>query len=296
MQISKLDLGPSLLGESPLWDPDAATLFWVDTVRSMVRSYHPASGVERSWSTPSWVGSIGLADNGRLILALQDGFQLLDLASAEMTLLWRAEPPDPRIRFNDGKMDRSGRFLCGSMGVHAEPLGSLHRLRPEGGTDRLMEGVRIANSLCFSPAGDVMYFADSLSRQILAFDYEPAGERVGTPRVFLDTEPLGSGPDGATVDVEGFLWVALVQVGRLARVSPRGTVEALIDLPVDLPSCPAFGGADLDVLYVTSIKDSGSGRAVSRLPEGGSILAIDGLGVCGLPEARLRLGSLKEWT
>ncbi|WP_227651513.1 SMP-30/gluconolactonase/LRE family protein, partial [Klebsiella pneumoniae] len=85
-----------------------------------------------------------------------------------MVPLWRPEPVDERVRFNDGKMDRSGRFLCGSMGLHAEPLGSLYRLRADGGADRLVDGIRIANTLCFSPAGDILYFADSLSRQILA--------------------------------------------------------------------------------------------------------------------------------
>ncbi|WP_163613738.1 SMP-30/gluconolactonase/LRE family protein, partial [Klebsiella variicola] len=89
------------------------------------------------------------------------------------------EPVDERVRFNDGKMDRSGRFLCGSMGLHAEPLGSLYRLRADGGADRLVDGIRIANTLCFSPAGDILYFADSLSRQILAFDYDVTGDEVG---------------------------------------------------------------------------------------------------------------------
>ncbi|MGL4289940.1 MAG: SMP-30/gluconolactonase/LRE family protein [Phreatobacter sp.] len=287
MRISKLDLAPALLGESPLWDPDLSTLFFVDTIGSVVRSFHPGSGVERSWPTPSWVGSIGLGRPGHLILALRDGFHGLELASGAIAPLWRPEPGDERVRFNDGKMDRSGRFLCGSMGLHAEPLGSLYRLRADGGADRLMEGIRIANTLCFSPAGDVMYFADSLSREILAFDYDVSGDRVGPPRVLIDTAALGSGPDGATVDAEGFLWVALVQTGQLARISPRGSVDRLIDLPLDLPSCPAFGGADLDILYLTSIKDSGTGRAVSRHPDGGSVLAIEGLGVRGLPEARL---------
>jgi L-arabinonolactonase len=288
VRIRTLDLSPSLLGESPVWDADTATLFWVDTVRSMVRAFEPASGRERAWPTPSWVGSIALASPGHLVAALRDGFYRLDLASDAVTPLWRPEPADGRVRFNDGKTDRAGRFLCGSMGLKADPVGKLYRLDAAGQVDELAAGIAIANGLCFSPAGDIMYFADSITHRIMAYDYEPNGTRVGPPRLLIDTSVLGSGPDGATVDAEGFLWVALVRVGRLARISPAGVVDALIDLPVDLPSCPAFGGENLDTLYVTSIKDSGSGRAISRLPDGGRLVAIEGLGVRGLPEARFQ--------
>ena len=135
-----------------------------------------------------------------------------------------------------------------------------------------------------------MYFADSMSREIRAYDYDVDGDRIGPPRQLIDTNQFESGPDGATVDAEGYLWVALVRVGRLARISPQGTVDRILDLPVDMPSCPAFGGPNLDTLFVTSIKDSGSGRAVSKHPDGGSVFALKDIGVSGLPEARFRFG------
>jgi sugar lactone lactonase YvrE len=131
-----------------------------------------------------------------------------------------------------------------------------------------------------------MYFADSLDRAIRAYPYGPGDEMPGEPRILVDTSRYNSGPDGATVDAEGCLWVALVQAGKIARFTPAGDLDRLIDAPTDLPSCVAFGGADLSTLYVTSIKDSGSGRAVSRHADGGFLFAIEGLGVRGLPEAR----------
>jgi len=288
--IERLDVAPDMLGESPVWDPLAATLYWVDTVNRKVRAYHPASGRESFWMTPSVVGSIALGEDDSLIVALQDGFYRLRLETSQVELLWRVEADDPRTRFNDGKLDRAGRFLCGSMGIHAEPLGALYRFSHGRAAQRLADGVRISNALCFSPAGDVMYFADSLSREIRAYDYDVDGDRIGEPRQLIDTNQFGSGPDGATVDAEGYLWVALVQAGRLARISPQGTVDGIVDLPVDMPTCPAFGGPDFATLYVTSIKDSGTGRAVSKHPDGGSVFALKDVGVRGLPEARFHFG------
>jgi sugar lactone lactonase YvrE len=296
LRIERLDLAPDMLGESPVWDPDAATLYWVDTVGRKVRSWHPASGRENAWTTPSMVGSIALAESDSLIVALQDGFYRLWLATKQVELLWRPEIVDAHTRFNDGKLDRSGRFLCGSMGIHAEPLGALYRMNRARTVDRLVDGIRISNSLCFSPGGDVMYFADSLSRAIWAYDYDADGDRIGARRTLIDTNQFDSGPDGATVDAEGYLWVALVRAGRLARISPQGDVDGIVDLPVDMPTCPAFGGPNLDTLFVTSIKDSGTGRAVSQHPDGGSVFALKDIGVRGLPEARFCIEGIQDRT
>jgi len=232
------------------------------------------------------VGSVGLGQGNTLVAALIDGIYLFNMDSGTFTPLLRPEPTDDRVRFNDGKMDREGRFLCGSMGMHAEPLGTLYRIDARGNRASFADGIRISNSLCFSPEGGTMYFADSLDRAIRAYPYGSGDTPVGEPSIFVDTSPWSSGPDGATVDAEGCVWSTLVQVGKLARFTPEGKLDWLIDVPVDLPSCVAFGGPNLTTLYVTSIKDSGTGRAISRRPDGGRLLAIEGLGVRGLPEAR----------
>lgn len=291
MKIDRLPVAPDLLGESPVWDPESGSLFWVDIAGRQVRRLHLASGEEKAWSTPSLVGSIGLAPEGRLVMALQDGFYLLQLATGAIEPIARLDAPDPRLRLNDGKTDRTGRFICGGMGLHGDPLGALHRLTAPRKLETLAEGIRISNAICFSPAGDRMYFADSLSRQIMVHDYARNGTAVGAPRLFLDTEPLGSAPDGATVDGEGHIWVALVQAGRIARISPKGEVVAVLEVPVEFPSCPAFGGEAMDVLFVTSIRDSGTGRMVSSRPDAGALLAISGLGVRGIPDAPFDLAS-----
>ena len=286
LRVTRISATADLLGESPVWDCARQRLYWVDGVSRRVHGYEPASGATRDWSVPSIIGSVALGQDETLIVALVDGIYCLDLVSGAVTPLFQPAPADPRIRFNDGKMDRFGRFLCGSMGIHADPLGQLFRIDTAGNSTVLASGIRISNTLCFSPDGGTMYFADSLDRAIRAYRYGPGDEMPGEPRILVDTARYNSGPDGATVDAEGCLWVALVQVGKIARFTPEGELDRLIDAPTDLPSCVAFGGADLSTLYVTSIKDSGSGRAISRHLDGGFLFAIEGLGVRGLPEAR----------
>ena len=288
MPITFTRLGelPDLLGESPVWDSQNQCLYWVDSVSKLIRRYEPASGVFSQWQAPSMVGCVGLGQGQTLVVGLADGIYRMALDSGEFTPLLRPHPVNPDVRFNDGRTDRFGRFLCGSMGIHADPQGALYRVSADGHGEMLANGIRIANTLCFSPDGDTMYFADSLDRTIRAYKYGHERLPLTEPRRFTETEVLGSGPDGATVDAEGFIWVALVQVGRIARFSADGILNRLIKSPTDMPSCLAFGGPDLSTLYVTSIKHSGTGRAISRHPDGGFLFAIDGLGVQGLPEPR----------
>ena len=289
MKIDRLPVAPDLLGESPVWDPESGSLFWVDIAGRKVRRLHLASGKEETWSTPSLVGSIGLAPNGRLVMGLQDGFYLLQLATGAIEPIARLDSPHPHMRLNDGKTDRSGRFICGGMGLHGDALGALHRLTAPGKLETLATGIRISNAICFSPAGDRLYFADSLARKIMVYDYTRNGTELGAPRLFFDTESLGSVPDGATVDSDGHVWVALVEAGKIARISPQGEVVAVLEVPVEFPTCPAFGGDTMDVLFVTSIRDSGSGRMVSSHPDAGVLLAISGLGVRGIADARFEM-------
>jgi L-arabinonolactonase len=284
LEIRCISERPDLLGESPVWDARNAWLYWVDGVSRLVRRWEPATSAFREWSTPSMVGSVALGPGNSLVVGVVDGIYSLDVDSSVLTPLLKPAPADPLVRFNDGKVDREGRFLCGSMGVHADPRGTLWRIDAARRSDNFASGIRISNALCFSPDGQTMYFADSLDRNIRAYPYGADG--VGDPTILVDTAQWNSGPDGATVDSDGCLWVCLIQVGKIARITPEGKLDRLIDAPVDLPSSVAFGGDDMTTLFVTSIKDSGSGRAVSRHPDGGKLFAIDGLGVRGIPEAR----------
>ena len=280
------------LGESPVWDPLNATLYWVDGVSRLIRIHDTNAGTFRQIEVPSIIGSIGLAVDGKLVAGLVDGIYMVDIASGDCTPLYKVSNPNHRVRFNDGKVDRQGRFLCGTMGVHADPLGELIRVDSTGKAEVLANGIRISNTLCFSPDGCTMYFADGLDRKIRAYSYDKDAGALDQPRIHVDTAEFESSPDGATVDSEGCIWVALVQAGKIGRFTPDGDLDCLIEAPTDMPSCVNFGGPDMSTLYVTSIKDSGSGRAISRHPQGGALFALEGLGVRGLPEPRF--GQVQE--
>ncbi|MCO5162073.1 MAG: SMP-30/gluconolactonase/LRE family protein [Mesorhizobium sp.] len=292
--MSRVSAQADLLGESPVWDGRRRRLYWVDGVSRLIRAHDRETGAFHSWTCPSTVGSIALGEGETLVAGLVDGIYRLDLETGAFSPVFRPDPANPAVRFNDGKNDRQGRFLCGSMGIHADPLGKLYRIDKDGRADVFATGIRISNALCFSPDGNTMYFADSLERKIRAYDYSTDDAPARGYRVLIDTEPHGSGPDGATVDAEGGIWACLIQIGKIARFLPDGTVDRMIDAPTDMPSCIAFGGPDLATLFVTSIKDSGSGRAISKHPDGGMLFAIDGLGVRGLPEARFGQPVLKH--
>ncbi|MGB6119373.1 MAG: SMP-30/gluconolactonase/LRE family protein [Mesorhizobium sp.] len=274
------------LGESPVWDNDNQCLYWVDGVSRLIRRYEPATGAFDEWQAPSTIGCVALGEGRTLVAGLVDGIYRFDLDTGAFTPVFRPEPTDPLARMNDGRTDRQGRLVVGGMGLHADPRAKLYRVDGEGRADVVSEGICISNATCFSPSGDVMYFADSLEGTIRAYPYGSGGDLPGAPAVLCDTRQWGSGPDGATVDADGYIWATLVRAGKIARISPDGKLDRLIDAPTDLPSSVAFGGHDLSTLFVTSIKDSGSGRAISQHPDGGALFAIDGLGVRGLPEAR----------
>jgi sugar lactone lactonase YvrE len=271
-----------LLGESPVWDARAQALFWVDTRRRRVQCWREGEPL-RHWDTPSDVGSIALAAPGRLVLALEDRVAALDLASGQVQTIAHIAHPRPAMRLNDGRTDREGRFVFGSMVLHRrDPEGALYRLETDGRVTQLLGGIALANSTCFSPDGRTLYFADSLSGQVRAWDYAVDGT-LSNERLFADTQPLGSGPDGATVDADGGVWVALVMTGELARFSPEGRLLQRLVLPVPHPTCPCFGGADLDTLYVPSIRNTGN-IVKSDHPDAGALVRVRGLGQRGLPE------------
>lgn len=271
-----------LLGESPVWDVRDGSLYWVDIRQRRVHRLDAQARLQH-WSTPSEVGSIALAQPGWLVLALEDGFAALDLATGAVTPIAPVTHVRAPMRMNDGRTDREGRFLAGSMVLHRHDTeGALYRLETDGRVTRLVDGIALSNSTCFSPDGRTMYFADSLAGVIRAWDYAVDGSLSGE-RVFADTRLAGSGPDGATVDAEGCVWVALVMVAKLGRYAPDGRLLRTLDMPVPYPTCPCFGGPRLETLYVTSIRNSGN-LLQSDHPDAGALVEVTGLGIRGVPE------------
>lgn len=276
-----------ILGESPLWDERAACLWWVDIRQPAIRRLDPASGEVRSWPMPALIGSIALVDDGRLLVALPQQFALFDPRDGRLDAFVEPPPMPPEHRFNDGRCDRRGRFWVGSMhNLTRAPEGVLYCL--EGRELRAVRsGIRIPNSLAFSPDGRTMYFADSLRYELYRYDYDAERGAMGGEHVLARTTPPGF-PDGSTVDAEGFLWNAEFNAARLVRYAPDGRVDRVVPVPVPRPTCCAFGGPDLDVLYVTTASQQMTPEELEARPLAGALLAFD-VGVRGLPEPRFAL-------
>lgn len=280
--IDLLPARPAALGESPLWDHRSDRLWWVDANAGTLRSSDAEGGAEREWRFEQALGSVGLARDG-LVLALADGFYRFDPDTGAVQPIARPAM-QARTRLNDGKADRHGRFLAASMRLGDDGgSGGLFRLDADGRIAVLEQGIAIGNALCFSPAGDVLFFADSMEGMLRRYTYDPENGEIGARTDIADCRAQGSGPDGATVDAEGRIWVALVLAQVIACYASDGTLIRTIPVPVPYPSCPAFGGAGLDTLYVTTIADSGH-RLVADHPDSGRVIAIRGLDAVGIGE------------
>ena len=275
------------LGEGPLWDVAEQKLYWVDIKRREVHRFDPATGNDEYWSTPEDVGSIAIREQGGLVLALASGFYTFDLTTGQATPIVKPEPELTENRFNDGKPDRQGRFWAASShDPENKPMGFLYRLQADGRCDRMVDGLVVGNTLCWSPDNRTLYQGDSWQRTVWAWDFEPDSGDISNRRVFT-TYAEGQGfPDGATVDADGTIWIAVWNGWRIDRFDPDGNLMNSIEMPVQCPTCPAFGGPNLDVMYVTSA--SNAITEPEKQPLAGAIFAITNIGVKGLAEARFK--------
>lgn len=286
MEIVTVPVERDLLGEGPVWDDRRQALYWSDQLGRKVRRYTPATGEYREWVVPKPLGCIALTDADWLLIALADGFYQLDLATGEAACIAKVPQLRAGVRLNDGRCDRSGRLVSGSVVTDGGgPDGMIYRLFPDGETEVIRDGMTIVNAICFSPTGDRLYYTDSRAGVILVRDYDPASRRLGVERPFADTRPYGGGPDGATVDAEGGVWIAQILNGQILRFRSDGSFDCCIKTPVPHVSSLSFGGADLDVLYVTSVRETGM-LIKSDHPQAGALFSITGLGVRGAPEGR----------
>jgi sugar lactone lactonase YvrE len=276
------------LGEGPLWDVAEAALYWVDSLGPCIHRLDPATGDLAEWPVPGVIGSLALRAGGGAVIALETGLHLFDFKTGAAQPLADPEAGQPLTRFNDGKVDRQGRFVVGSMVRDRDKremaLGTLYRLDPDRTLSVLDTGIQVSNGPCFSPDGATLYFSDSPRRKIFAYPYDTATGAVGERRTFIDTESLDTAPDGGTVDSEGFVWSALVRSGQVGRFAPDGSLDQLIEIPARHPSSVMFGGPALDTLYVTTIADPLSDDYPGD--QAGALFAVHGLGIKGLPEPR----------
>ena len=288
MQIDVVIDVKTSLGEGPLWDVDQQRLYFIDSADGRIFQCTEEGSEVRAWDVPGKIGSMALRKDGLgAICALESGFHALDFASGDCTLIHDPEPDLPDNRLNDGKVDRRGRFFCGSMDTSEKGSnGSLYRLDPDFSVTKIDSGIIVSNGPCWSPDNATFYFADSWSGEIWAYDYDIEAGTASNRRTFCKIKTEEGAADGSTVDNDGYLWNAQYGDARVVRYRPDGSIDRVIHMPTELVTSVNFGGANMDILYVTSMARHPLTGAPLNGQARGCVFAIRGLGVQGIPEPR----------
>jgi sugar lactone lactonase YvrE len=241
----------AILGEGAAWHAPSQKLYWVDIMAPAVHIYNPADGTDRVIPVNQPVGTLAPRAQGGLVLALKDGLYFMDEDSGALEFIADPESHLPGNRFNDGKCDPGGRFWAGTMG---EPgSGSLYRLDADRSLHRMQTGITTSNGMTWSPDALTMYYTDTPTLEIWAYDYDLASGAIRNRRTAVRVAPEDGNPDGMTIDAEGMLWVAMWEGWQVVRYNPTtGEKLGSIPMPVARVTSVAFGGPGLDELYITT--------------------------------------------
>jgi sugar lactone lactonase YvrE len=259
------------LGEGPVWDSCTASLYWVDIEGPTIFRWDEASGAVDRWTPPFQIASLAPSASGGFIAGTGRGFASIDPAEGRYDAIVHPEPDRRGNRFNDGKLDRRGRFWAGTMDNDAaQSSGALYRFDATLQATRVDDGYRIANGPAFDLAGRCIYHTDTARQTVFAFDLDNDGN-ISAKREFAHFEAGDGYPDGMTVDAEDCLWIAFWGGACVRRLSPSGKIIDEVALPVSQVTSCVFGGSDMATLFVTTAH-IGLDRA--EHPLAGSLFAL----------------------
>jgi sugar lactone lactonase YvrE len=280
----------AILGECPLWWPERSTLFWVDIRSKTIHALDTRDGTDTIWKRPELTAGICLTTDDRLLVAMESRLELINPDDGSVSRSWPMPGWRPDMRFNEIKCDASGRVWVGSMDDRTRaPVGSLMRLTLDGLVS-VLTSVAVPNSLAWSLDTRFMYFADGRDTVIWRYETDPRTGDLGHREPF-HVLPVGSVPDGATVDSEDFLWSANYGAGEVTRYTPRGSIDTIVRMPVSQPTSCGFGGEKFDVLYITSASQRLSSTQLAEQPLAGDTFALL-VAVPGIATPRVDLGYL----
>ena len=265
------------IGESPVWSARENALYWVDVEGGSIHRWRDEDKSMRKWEVGEPVGCIGLRQHGGLVGARRSGFFFLDVTTGRITPIADPEVNLPDNRFNDGKVDRRGRFWAGTRNfVDTEKAtGSLYRLDADFSIHHMEEGLRCPNGMAWSPDDKLMYLCDTWARRIYVYDFDVDDGILGARRLFAQLQESEGFPDGLTVDAEGFVWNAHYNGWRITRYAPNGNADRVIRVPVQHVTSVTFGGSGFDTLYVTSGRLRLSEEERVRQPVAGHVFACE---------------------
>jgi len=275
------------LGERPVWEASSGRLIWVDINAGQLHELDPDGSDRVIASAGVPVGAAAPRTAGGYVLAAADGFRLIGADGLAGPTVRPAGMP-LNVRFNDGACDPAGRFWAGTAATDGQAgAGSLYRLDPDGSVTEVLPGVTESNGLGWDPSATVFYYTDSGEERsrVRAFGFDLAAGTLGGERDLIQFAPGDGIADGLVVDAEGCLWIAMYGGGCVRRYSAAGELLGSYPVPVSRPTCPAFGGPDLDELFLTTAWEGlGSERRAAE-PLAGRLLrarpGVRGLAMAG---------------
>ncbi len=282
------------LGEGIVWWAERQCLLWTDIERSTLWMHRVSDNATRQWRLPDRLGSFAICESGCLLLGLAKNLAFADLVERDGEMLYirpvlPIELDLPRNRINDGRSDRAGNFVFGTMNERQDaPAGSFYQFSIRHGLRRLDVGsVVIPNSICFSPDGRTMYFCDSPDARIRQCDYDAESAQVSHVRDFVRLNEGSGLPDGSIIDTEGCLWNAVWGAAVVRRYHPSGRLLSEIAIPSKNVTCVALGGEALDQLFVTSSRQEMTEEELAAAPSSGSVYHVS-TGSRGISDALFR--------
>ena len=268
-----VDTDPAILGEGPLWDDQAQVLWWIDIIGQRLRRFDPSDGSGQTFELPEKPGTVVLGTDGLLGLALQTGFYSFDPSTKQLTQIADPDSHEPETRFNDGKCDPEGRFWAGSMEDEetGKLIGSLYSLQ-NGTCTKHFGGIGVSNGIVWNSAADTMYYIDSPTRKVDAFDYDRSTGAVSNRRTVIQV-PDGLGyPDGMSIDVNDKLWVCMWHGWAVIQFDPKsGEILQTLDVPARNVTACAFAGPDLRELYITTSRHGNDDVGLDDQPAAGGL-------------------------
>lgn len=273
-----------LLGEGPVWDAAHHRILWLDIVQGEIHQFYPESRTHKVFKTGALIGAVVLREQGGLIAALQNGLARIDMEKGTTELIAEPEKHLPDNRFNDGKCDPAGRFWAGTMSVSGVPgAGSLYVLETDHSVSLKLQNIGCSNGLAWSPDAQTLYYIDTPTRKIAAFDFDVTNGAISNKRIVITIPESDGYPDGMTIDSEGMLWIAMWDGWKVCRYNPH-TAEHLenILLPVSRITSCTFGGDKLQDLYITSARTGLSESDLFKQPLAGNLFVIKNSGFTGI--------------
>ena len=277
----------ALVGEGPIWDDQKSVLWWIDILSSRLYAFDPKSETNQEWDVGQHVGTVVPWQDQEVVLALEHGLGSFNLETGLVSIFNDPETNLPGNRFNDGKCDPAGRLWAGTM-AYEDPKnqGSLYRLDTDFQVTKVLGGVGISNGIIWSHDHKTMYYIDSTTLALRAWDYSVDSGSIANERTILQVDLEFGLPDGMAIDEEGMLWVAFYGGSKVCRIHTQtGEVLQTIVLPVAAPTACAFGDPDLDTLYITCAAQGLTEAELAKDPQNGNLFSIR-TGFKGVPSNR----------